>query len=147
MRVLAALLLAMTIIKAAESADLNAPGQKTVTVRSEIQRGMQAMSQVMLPTAMQRHYEAIKSANQQKNTDTDGFLYGLNYMSWHRGWSAASLGITMGQPHIPEVPADRLRDVAMREVPGSDEGGLLEPETEVYLVGLPDQPVGLRPLP
>ena len=37
----------------------------------------------------------------------------------------------MGQPILPPVPAERLKDVGIRAVPGSGDDGL-EPETEVY---------------
>lgn len=71
--------------------ELDAPGGKQITVRSEIERGIGAMNRSMLPADMQRQYEAIMAINRQRNTDSDGFRLGLNYIAWHRGWMAANI--------------------------------------------------------
>jgi hypothetical protein len=77
---------------AANAADLNAPMTKPITLRSEIERGIRAVSGLSPADALNfdRSVEGIINANQQANTDTKGFLYGVNYAAWHALWLALS---------------------------------------------------------
>jgi hypothetical protein len=74
---------------ASNAIDLDAPAQKPVTVRSEIERGIGA---VLGAEPSDNLVALIAKANQQKNTDTDAFLFGLYYIGWQDAWSAASIG-------------------------------------------------------
>ena len=65
--------------------DLNAPGEKKVTVGSEIKRGHDAIFEVTGPDDLLRvldKLDRVFSINKQKNTDTPGFLLGAFFASW-----------------------------------------------------------------
>jgi hypothetical protein len=67
------------------SADLDAPVQKKITVRSEIKRGSDALFDCRIKRIGAREcLQKIKSMNQQNNTDTEPFLLGLYFHSWVR---------------------------------------------------------------
>lgn len=89
------LLVALALTTKAIAADLDAPAIKPVTVRSEIERGVDALSNAPIgdPLRLYRFVDALLSANKQKNTDTDGFQFGVYYSAWHDSWQIASLGL------------------------------------------------------
>lgn len=69
---------------------------KPITLRSEIDRGMAALEgSARTPDSpkFREYVESIANANKQKNTDTDGFCYGLYYRAWHMAWFFASSGL------------------------------------------------------
>ena len=69
---------------------------KPVTLRSEIQRGIAALSEARrTPDSpkFREYVESIVNENKQKNTDTDGFCYGAYYAAWHLAWYFASNGL------------------------------------------------------
>ena len=77
--------------------DLVASGAKPVTIQSEIDRGMNSLN-TLSPSRISPHdfrasVENIAHSNEQKNTDSKGFLFGLYYVAWHRLWLSLSSGI------------------------------------------------------
>jgi hypothetical protein len=69
-------------------AGLDEPAQKTITVKSEIERGKDAAFDIGLKC---RAYETLKfisqiddsiSYNKQRNTDTDAFYIGIYMQAW-----------------------------------------------------------------
>lgn len=65
--------------------DLNAPGEKKVTVGSEIKRGCDAIFEVSGPDDLLRElgkFDRVFNLNKQKNTDTPGFLLGASFAAW-----------------------------------------------------------------
>lgn len=65
---------------------LDAPGQKTITVRSEILRGWSAVkalpsSDATLPNYLPT-FRSLLAQNEQANTDSEGFLLGAHFAFW-----------------------------------------------------------------
>ena len=74
--------------------DLDAPVQKPVTVRTEIERGLSAVRALPVTSDPSRYEEllaALENANKQKNADTDAFLVGFYYAAWRGNWQLASI--------------------------------------------------------
>jgi hypothetical protein len=86
------------------AAELDAPAQKQVTVRSEIQRGHDAIFQSCLnfnaynvPKVLNIS-EKVLNKNSQNNTDTDAFLLGAYYTICQKlNWAISSKGNTEDQ--------------------------------------------------
>lgn len=75
------------------AADLDAPAKKAVTVRSEIQRGLAAVTELHEPEHPLYYHRAVTSIvyeNQQRNDDTPAFVFAVNYAAWHSLWNALS---------------------------------------------------------
>jgi hypothetical protein len=68
----------------ARAVDLNAPGEKPVTIESEIKRGKAAGSSISEADLLnlQQKYFDILNENKQKNKDSDGFILGLYFDFW-----------------------------------------------------------------
>ena len=72
----------------AQQFDANAPGQKPMTVGSEIARGASAIYTAHLNSnradviGESGAFSRIIELNQQVNADTDGFLLGANFEAW-----------------------------------------------------------------
>ena len=70
------------------SVDLNAPGEKKVTVGSEIKRGCDASfeafskSNVSDTRGLIKNFNYVFTKNKQQNTDSQGFIFGAYYMSF-----------------------------------------------------------------
>lgn len=86
-RILLSCLALFLLMPAALAADLDAPAQKQVTVRSEIQRGNAAIDDVctgkygVLNTL--NAFDRALGRNKQNNTDTDAFLLGAYWaITW-----------------------------------------------------------------
>lgn len=82
---------------------------KPITLKSEIQRGISVLegSGRTPDSAKFREYvESIVNANKQKNTDTDGFCYGVYYEAWHMSWYFASGGLSGFQQAFSESNAN-----------------------------------------
>jgi hypothetical protein len=85
----------------ATAADLNTeiPATTRVTVRTEIERGMNAAPSTTDFSIL--HYneavEAVENRNKQKNTYSKPFQFGLNYAVWHDLWLSLSTGIYRNQ--------------------------------------------------
>ena len=76
-----------------QGVDLDAPMKKEITIRSEIQRGLAAVAALPPPTIplyYHRSVTALVYENQQRNEDTPGFVFGVNYATWHILWNALS---------------------------------------------------------
>jgi hypothetical protein len=75
-------------------ADLDAPAQQPVTVRSEIQRGVSSLADAELKyvSRFRKSVDSIRHTNEQKNTCPDAFLFGLYYSAWHHLWLVLSNG-------------------------------------------------------
>ncbi len=78
-----------------QAGDLDAPGAKVVTVRSEIQRGA-AVSTPYPSRSCQQFEDAIRridELNVQNNTDSHGFLLGLHLQAWQSLWRVLDSGL------------------------------------------------------
>lgn len=70
------------------AADLDAPAEKKITVKSEIQRGYSVISRIDVSnyaTDPLKYIDAVEKKidiNKQNNTDTDGFYLGLYFQAW-----------------------------------------------------------------
>lgn len=94
-----AILLAISIVLLVErpigAVDLDAPAApKPVTLRSEIERGFDAVNRLPMDPSSFRHLvDGLISQNKQRDRDTDGFKFGVYYQAWHRAWQRASVGM------------------------------------------------------
>jgi len=69
----------------AGAVDLNAPGEKKVTVGSEIKRGCSAITEAIAPIDLLQQtmaFDRIITLNHQKNTDSPGFMLGASFAAW-----------------------------------------------------------------
>lgn len=69
----------------AGAVDLNAPGEKKVTVGSEIKRGCSVITEAIAPVDLLQQtmaFDRIISLNHQKNTDSPGFMLGASFAAW-----------------------------------------------------------------
>lgn len=77
-------------------ADLDAPAERPVTVRSEIRRGYSAATNAAVATAspaqLDKAWSAIIHRNVQNRTETAGFRLGLSYGIWKSQWRDLSYG-------------------------------------------------------
>ncbi len=97
----------LLIVLSARGSDLNAPIKKEITIRSEIKRGLAAVSALAPPERplyYHRTVTAIIYDNEQRNEDTQAFVFGANYATWHVLWSALSRG-TFADPFEARVAA------------------------------------------
>lgn len=68
--------------------DLNAPVEKKVTIKSEVDRGRAAMFNIILNSrgldveGKHKKFEELILLNRQQNTDTDPFLLACNLEAW-----------------------------------------------------------------
>jgi hypothetical protein len=87
-------LVAAVFVRVAFATDLDAPAVKPVTIRTEMDRGLTALNDLSMddPTRFHSYVDAIVQINKQKNTDTDGFQFGIYYRAWHDAWLTASIG-------------------------------------------------------
>jgi hypothetical protein len=76
--------------------DLNTeiPATTTVTIRSEMERGMKAMPN---PLDFEIAYysdavSAVENRNRQQNTLSEPFEFGFHYAMWHEFWNLLSMG-------------------------------------------------------
>jgi len=81
--------------------DLDAPGAKVVTNRSEIYRGdcvtMHFSSVINLTfDKFEEAIERVEYENVQQNTDSPGFLLGLHLHAWMHAWIIVSGGYVKG---------------------------------------------------
>lgn len=87
-RIIILCLLLIFSLGAVASADLDAPAEKKVTVRSEIERGKSAVRAIDLkarsrnPSVFFNKVDDVLAKNQQDNTDTDAFLFGVYGQTW-----------------------------------------------------------------
>jgi hypothetical protein len=75
--------------------DTEIPATTRVTIRSEIERGMNAAPD-SLDVPIFNYNDAVKAVedrNKQKNTYSQPFQFGLNYAAWHELWLSLSFGI------------------------------------------------------
>ena len=78
--------------------DLNAPAEKKITVKSEIERGKSAISDAELRSSTHatdinskiKLFDNIIDMNKQQNTDTEPFYLGASFVAW------TSLDIILG---------------------------------------------------
>lgn len=106
---LSPLIISLALAARAAAADLDAPATKPVTVRTEIARGIDAMKSAPMgdPLGHQRFIDALLSANQQRNTDSDGFKFGVYHTAWHDSWQVASIGLReKTSQQLAEISAD-----------------------------------------
>ena len=69
--------------------------KKEITVRSEIERGLAAVSSISPPERPLYYHRAVTTIlweNEQRNEDTKAFVFGINYATWHVLWNALSHG-------------------------------------------------------
>jgi hypothetical protein len=84
------------IAAAVSAADLDAPGQKSVTFRSEAKRGFAAaegVSSGLAPSGAVKVLDLIEQQNKQNNTDSDGFKLGFNVGACLRMHRFAAIGL------------------------------------------------------
>ena len=76
------MILVLAVTPLVALAGLDDPGQKKITVETEIERGMAAVDSIP-PTldalVLSDRSNKILALNQQQNTDTDGFRLGLPF--------------------------------------------------------------------
>ena len=96
----AVLLLACVLVASARAGDLDAPGAKPVTLRSEVERGRAAVERAVEETALDRDkthtfgdkIKDLLATNQQARTDSEGFQLGLHFAAWQAFWQLLSWG-------------------------------------------------------
>jgi hypothetical protein len=79
------LLLFLTLITISWAADLNAPGEKRVTIGSEIKRGYSAADAVLKSVDFYSNFESLNGLfmiNHQNNSDSQGFILGASLAAW-----------------------------------------------------------------
>ena len=103
----------------AQKFDPNAPEKKTVTVGSEIKRGSSAVfeAQLELPSnidvvaAWRAAANTVITQNQQRNTDTDGFLLGAHF----RAWTKMAVLVNLDSPVVDTARAHELGRIDFAE--------------------------------
>ena len=89
------------IVPPARGSDLEGPGGKTITVRSEIQRGEAALSRLKFgfDDDLSRCTDLVEKLvydNIQQNTDSLGFMLGLRFAAWRKLWRLLDSGLLKG---------------------------------------------------
>ena len=103
-----AISIACMFAASARAGALDAPGEKKVTVKDEIQRGFNAGLNVedfaAGPQAFTDAVDAIEDKNQQQRTDSDGFKLGVAFVAWQFNWQLVSSGLAS----VPVGGGERL---------------------------------------
>ncbi len=81
----------------ARAGALDAPSEKKVTVKDEIQRGYSAALKVENfgagPQAFEEAIRILEDKNEQQRTDSEGFKLGMAFAAWQFNWQLLSSGL------------------------------------------------------
>jgi hypothetical protein len=93
----------------ADHLNTEVPATTRVTIRTEIERGMNAAPNEVDFSILNYNdaVKAVEDRNKQKNTDSKPFQFGLNYAAWHELWRSLSFGVYRSQAdrNLAEVSA------------------------------------------
>ena len=110
------LVMGLSQLAHAQKFDPNAPEKKTVTVGSEIDRGVSTVFNATLRypayqlDSKDEAIEKVLEENKQRNTDTDGFLLGANFQAWQEMMTLARLDSRLVNTRIAASAASRYFD-------------------------------------